>query len=35
LQVSEPLRDFRGIFTGVPQEASASLRKGGDRDRRR
>jgi circadian clock protein KaiC len=35
LQVSEPLRDLRGIFTGVPQEAPALLRKGGDGDRRR
>jgi circadian clock protein KaiC len=35
LHVSEPLRDFRGIFTGVPQEATAFLRKGGDGDRKR
>ena len=34
LQVSEPLREFRGIFTGVPEEVGALLRKDGDGDRK-
>ena len=35
LQVSEPLRGFRGVFSGVPQETTTLLRKDGKAERQR